>query len=114
MEGLRIEEKDNALYVSLSGEVTLESTAALKQEIEAALDESGAENVVVDLAGVSFMDSSGIGFLVALNTRVKGRNRNMYLFRPSSQVAKTLELVQLSSFFRILDDQQDLLRILPE
>ena len=51
------------------------------------------------------MDSSGIGFLVSVNTRMRSSGRCFYLYQLSPAVEKTLGLVQLLSFFAILKDE---------
>ena len=114
MEGLRVESKNGAIFFNFNGEITLEVTADLKNEIEQALEGQTYKVLVFDLAGVNFMDSSGIGFLVAQNTKVKGGGKRMYLYRPSAQVKKTLDLVQLSNFFQIIEDEDALETVLPE
>lgn len=111
MEAFGIERKQNCLIVTFCGEITLEVTTQLKNEMDVTLKQNGFNNLVVDLADISFMDSSGIGFLVALNTKILGLNKKMYLYRPSPQVRKTLSLVQLATFFQILEDEDDLLAL---
>lgn len=114
MDALRVEKKDNAVFAAFKGEITLEITSELKKELEAAISDGKFDNLIADLAEVNFMDSSGIGFLVALNTKIMGLGKKMYLYRPSAQVKKTFELVQLSSFFSILEQEEDLLAIMPD
>ncbi len=114
MENCLIEFRDDALYLTFHGEITIEITAGLKKEIDKALQPSSFSSVVVNLSEVAFIDSSGIGFLVALNTRLISLSRKMFLFKPSAQVKKTLDLVQLSSFFTIAADEDELLALLPE
>jgi anti-sigma B factor antagonist len=50
--------------VAPSGEVDLASVPSLDAAIEAAVHAAGVETVVVDLVGVTFMDSSGISVLL--------------------------------------------------
>lgn len=108
MEAFRVEQRGDAVFIQLLGEITLEITGELKVEIDHALRSSEYVAIVLDLSGITFMDSSGIGFLVALNTKTIGQGKKMHLFKPSAQVVKTLELVQLSNFFHILQDEDEL------
>lgn len=113
MEAVKIDKQGTVVFFRFNGEITLEITSTLKQQITEALAEDDADILVFDLSEVTFMDSSGIGFLVARNTAYKGSGKKMYLFKPSTQVRKTLDLVQLSSFFDILDTEDDLVAVLP-
>lgn len=107
MENLTIRRLGGALLLKYAGEITLEMTADLKRRLEAELGE-GEEQVravIIDLSAVPFMDSSGIGFLVSCNTRMKSTGKAFYLYQLSPAVEKTLGLVQLLSFFSVLSDE---------
>lgn len=107
MEKLTLERKDAVLLARLIGEVTLDITNDLKRVLNEELV-SGVEKLVLDLSKVDFMDSSGIGLLVSVNTRMRSGGKSFFLFNPSPQVEKTLNLVQLISFFEILADEDEL------
>ncbi len=99
---------DNALVLRYSGEITLEITGELKSRLESELEGGDVEVVVIDLSRVPFMDSSGIGFLVSVNTRMRSCGKSFYLCRLSPAVEKTLGLVQLLQFFSLLPDEDAL------
>ena len=107
MENLTIRRESDILMLKYAGEITLEMTADLKRRLEAELGEGEEQvrTVVIDLSAVPFMDSSGIGFLVSCNTRMKSTGKAFYLYQLSPAVEKTLGLVQLLSFFSVLPDE---------
>ncbi len=107
MENLRLDYKGNVLSVIFDQEITMDVTPDLKKEIEAALAAPHAA-VVMDLSQVPFMDSAGIGFLASLNARIQNSGKRLYLFKPSRQVRKTLELVQLIAYFDVVESEADL------
>jgi len=108
VENLTWQHDGACLVGRFSGEITMEITQDLKRAVEKALADHPAVPLVLDLSEVSFMDSSGIGFLVACNTRLQASGRLLALLKPSSQVRKTLGLVQLMEFFRVAEDEADL------
>lgn len=108
MENLQIEKRNKAVLVTCSGEITLDVTPRLRECIEAELGGGGYSFLVLDLSEVRFIDSSGIGFLVALSTRIEEQDKSFYLLRPGAQVLKTLELVQLKRYFKILRSDEEL------
>lgn len=114
MEELTVERDQNVLMFRSAGEITLESTPAYKVKLEEALGGDRPEIVVWDLAGVTFIDSSGIGLLVASSTRGQNAGSRFYLYRPSVQVRKILSLVKLIDFFNIIENEVELGAILPE
>ncbi len=112
MENMKIDKDGEAVFVSLSGELTLEVTDLIKGELEVLMQEEW-KILVFELSQITFMDSSGIGFLVSVNNQVKQAGRQFYLYKVSSQTLKTLKLVNLYSFFNILGTEEDLLAVIP-
>jgi anti-anti-sigma factor len=61
--------------------------------------DAGAPNVVVDLDGVSFIDSSGLGVLVACLKRLRERDGSFVVVaRETSSLHKLLALTGLDGF----------------
>jgi anti-sigma B factor antagonist len=96
------------VLAEFSGKLSDERVSALRQDLDAALADPHCSSLVLDLSGATFLDSSGIGFLVALASRLKAGGRQLLLRDPSSQVRKTLELVRLITYFSVLERSADL------
>jgi anti-sigma B factor antagonist len=105
VEKLTLKRTGKTLLLKYAGEITLEITGELKRQLDDELADDAVQAVVVDLSCVPFMDSSGIGFLVSVNTRMRSSGRSFYLYQLSAAVEKTLGLVQLLNFFAILKDE---------
>jgi anti-sigma B factor antagonist len=86
--------------VTVSGEVDTVTAPRLRQALEDALD-SGPPAVMVDLAGVSFMDASGIGVLVSVAQQADSMNRKLTLGAPSQAVLRVLEAAGLDGVLHI-------------
>ncbi|GFM35383.1 STAS domain-containing protein [Desulfovibrio psychrotolerans] len=114
MGTLTITRQATALIVQLYGELTLQTAPDFRKDIESAVNDNQTEYLVLDLSKVSFIDSSGIGMLVALKTQMTNRSISVFLLNPSEQARTTLQLVQLTSFFHILTGEDAMLTILPE
>ena len=69
----------------------------------AALPDQGTTPVVLDLASVGFMDSSGLRSLLEARQACIDAGRPFALSRPSEQVLRVLELVDLSSEFEVVE-----------
>ncbi len=104
----RISIDDGILTLKCGREVTIETIYDFKDKIEEQSKSPEIKTIVADLSEAHFLDSSGIGFLVSLNSRLKSLNKNMYLLKPSEQICKTLELVRLISFFNVIEDEREL------
>lgn len=96
------------LTVSFPGELTIESIKDIKGHLDAECSSESVLAIMSDLSKVRFIDSTGIGFLVSLNSRMKDSGKKFYMLRPSEQVCKTLELVRLITFFTIINDESEI------
>jgi anti-sigma B factor antagonist len=92
----------DATVVAVSGEVDLYSSPKMRDAVINSVSKK-SPHVVVDLSGVSYMDSSGIATLVeALQAtkRVKGR---LVLAGLTERVREVFELARLESVFELKD-----------
>ena len=108
MDQFHIDNQAGRLYLRLNGEITFDVAAELRSKVEEVLQEQDFNVLAVDLAEVPFMDSTGIGTLVALNSKVYGSGKRFALLRPGERVRKTLGLVKLLDFFIVAQDEEEL------
>lgn len=88
--------------LTVTGTVDLESSPRLWMELDSAF--AGVRTVRVDLAGVSYIDSSGIATLVRGLRHAKKMNSAIVLANPSPQVKAVLSLANLERVFLIESD----------
>ncbi len=100
--------RGETIWVELTGEVTMDNVPDMKRKIDKFMARKDFAVVVIQLAQVTFMDSSGISFLVLIHKRCKEYGKQMHLLRPSPEVTKVLDLVGLSKLFSIRDSEEDL------
>lgn len=94
------DESTDSYTIRVKGEVDLYSSPELREAITEAVPKAVKE-VVVDLAGVPYMDSSGVATLVEGFRAAKARNAGFVLLSPSNQVMKVLQLSKLDAIFEI-------------
>ena len=99
-----IEKVDGSILISIKGEMTFDGVDRIRSELDQFISDQEFKSILVDLSNISFMDSTGIRFLVLIKQKMTMPDRPMYLLRPSSQVRKVLDLVQLLQFFEIVED----------
>ena len=82
-----------SLYIYLSGELDEHTVSDVREAADRFIDEhAGLSRAVFNLAGVKFMDSTGIGFLIGRYRRLKKYNMGMYLENPDVNADKILAL----------------------
>ncbi len=77
---------------------------ALREAVSKAL-QAGARNVLVNLGGVSTIDSSGIGELVSAYTTVSNRGGRLKLCNLPPKVTDILQITQLISVFEVYENE---------
>ncbi len=97
------ERRDDASVVRLEGDFDLHSCAGVRSEVEGLLDGEGA-TVYVDLAQVTFLDSTGLGTLVGLQKRANRGHARLVLCGLSPQIDKIVDVTHLRGAFTILPD----------
>jgi anti-sigma B factor antagonist len=75
----------------------------LRQTLEEALD-AGDTRLVLNIAEVPMIDSSGIGLVVRFLASTKQRGGNVKLVQPSKFAVQTLRLVGVLNLFEVFDD----------
>jgi anti-sigma B factor antagonist len=75
----------------------------LRQTMEEALG-AGDTRLVLNLAEVPMIDSSGIGLVVRFLASTKQRGGNVKLVQPSKFAVQTLRLVGVLNLFQVFDD----------
>lgn len=94
-----VTEKGGASIVSLSGDVDLESSPIAREVLLEAVAKAGP--VLVDLAKVDYIDSSGIASLVETLQAAKSKGHGFGLVQVSPSALRVLELARLDKVFSI-------------
>jgi anti-sigma B factor antagonist len=89
---IRVSTLDGVAHVHLVGEIDLAAKADVRTRVAAALDEAAVTSVVIDLAEVSFLDSSGIGTLIACKRAADESGTALHVVGAQGQVANVLSL----------------------
>ena len=94
------ERRGDVTVVLVRGDFDLHSSAEVRSEVEGLLDD-GVGEVVLDLSGVTFLDSSALGTLVGLQKHANRAHTQLVLYGPSSQVDRILDMTHLREAFTI-------------
>lgn len=86
--------------VDVAGEVDVYSAPTLRDRLSDLLD-AGQRNLVVDLSGVGFLDSTGIGVLVASQNRARDLGASLGLVCTQDRILKLFQITGLQDAFSI-------------
>ena len=99
--------EDGVVIIDLQGKLTLGSgDVQLRQIIRDVLDR-GEKGILLNLANVGYMDSAGVGELVASFTTAEASGADLKLLNLTSKVRDLLQFTQLISVFDSFSDEKE-------
>jgi anti-sigma B factor antagonist len=96
--------------IEAAGRITLgHSVASLRDQIHE-LAGKGRTKIVLNLAQVAYIDSSGLGELVSAYTTIANAGGKIKLLHLTSRVRDLLQITKLTTLFETFDDEAEALR----
>ncbi|MBW6408532.1 anti-sigma F factor antagonist [Clostridium weizhouense] len=92
---LKFEKYDDILIITLVGELDHHSAEEVRVKIDDRMDRDNIEKVILNFAGVSFMDSSGIGVVVGRHKKIANKKGTLCITNVNTNVNKVFELTGL-------------------
>lgn len=90
----------DGLLVRIEGEIDLNSSPQFRTTLLGLLDRR-APRIILDLTGVSYVDSSGVGTMVELKRRADRGGFKVTLFGLQDRVRSIFEITRLDKFLNI-------------
>ena len=104
--GLDVTDRDGYAVLSVRGEVDVYTAPKFRERL-IELVSDGKHRIVVDLEGVDFLDSTGLGVLVGGLKRLRSHDGDLLLVCTQSRILKVFEITGLTKVFSIYDSVDD-------
>src|ERR1700694_4246328 len=91
--------------VDLSGRITLGEGSVVLRDTIRDLVSKGKNRILLNLADVTYIDSSGIGELVSAFTTVRNQGGELKLLKLTKEVHDLLQITKLYTVFDVNDDE---------
>jgi anti-sigma B factor antagonist len=96
---------DGVTILDLNGRITLgDGSVVLRDAVKDVLSK-GSKSILLNLANVDYIDSSGLGELVSAFTTVKNQGGELKLLHLTNKVHDLLQITKLYTVFDIKDDE---------
>jgi anti-sigma B factor antagonist len=105
---LEIKERhsDDVTILDLAGKITIgDGSLQLRDAVNRLLD-AGRKQIIINLEGVTYVDSSGIGELVSRHTTTKNQGGKLKLLKLTKKIKDLLMITRLLTVFEIYEDEQ--------
>jgi stage II sporulation protein AA (anti-sigma F factor antagonist) len=103
---LNFDFNDGVLRVAIVGEINHHNAVFVRQEIDEKIQELNSKNLVLDLAEVSFMDSSGLGLIMGRYQRMQELGGTLTVANPSAEHKKLFKLAGLNKLVKIVKNDE--------
>jgi anti-sigma B factor antagonist len=92
--------REGVLVLAVSGDVDVATAPSLRDRLLAGVA-GGGPKIVVDLLGVSFLDSTGLGVLIGALKRCRESGGDLILVIGEARILKVFEITGLTDVFTI-------------
>ncbi|HOK47571.1 MAG TPA: STAS domain-containing protein [Bryobacteraceae bacterium] len=100
-------EREGIVILDLKGRITAGEEATLLREKLRELAAGGMQKCIVNLQGVDYIDSTGLGTLVVCFTSLRKQGGKLKLLNLNRRNIELLVLTKLTTVFEIFNDEQD-------
>jgi anti-sigma B factor antagonist len=100
---------DGLTVVTVTGEIDVHTAPALREKLIGLVGQ-GKCSLIVDLQGVQFLDSTGLGVLIGALRRVRARDGSLDLVCTQERMLKVFRVTGLTKIFAIYNSVEEALR----
>jgi anti-anti-sigma factor len=100
----------DALIVTVRGDVDLHNSPELRVALLQLIGKNVPRKLVINMADVSYMDSSGVAVLVEVLSLVRKPGGKVYLTGVQQRVKSILEIARLNTIFALTADENEAMR----
>jgi len=100
-------EREGVVLLKLDGRITVGKEATALRSAVDELNQESKRNLVLDLARVDYIDSTGLGALVMMANTMRKNGGNCKLLHLNRRNIELLVMTKLATVFEIFNDEQD-------
>jgi anti-sigma B factor antagonist len=101
------ETRNNVFIIRLSGDLIGEQSGTNLLDAVSNSIQKDILTCVIDISGLRYINSSGIGVLITILTKFRNKGGEVYLMKPSENVQKLLVITKLNAIFQIVQSEQE-------
>ena len=96
----------NGVVLELTGDLTYANREQFKTAVEA-IRQRGCRHLILNMAEVRFVDSSGLGLLALISQNFKLSQGKVSMLKPQSYVREIMSLANIQKLIAVYDSEQD-------
>ena len=105
MTDITTDSNDGVHFITVNGEIDAGSSIYLDDALKAAMD-NGEKKIVVDLSGLDYISSAGLGVFISHIDEFKLKNIELALFGINETVKQVFDILGLEKLLTIVDNKE--------
>jgi len=101
MDQIKVNSAKGIATITLGGKFDFSSHKEFKTAYSPLLQDAETRTILIDLANVTYVDSSALGVLMLLNEHVAEVGKSISLIRPNQKVRQILDIANMGKLFKI-------------
>lgn len=103
-------EIDGVTILDVSGRITIgEGSVVLRERVREEIS-AGKQSIIINLADVNYVDSTGLGELISAFTTAKNRGLTLKLLNVTKRIHELMQITKLYTVFDVYDDEGSAVR----
>ena len=104
---INIRHTDGVTILLVNGRITLgDGSVSLRDAVQEAI-KSDSRKLILDMSGVSYMDSSGVGELTGAYTSLKNKDCQLKLLHLTKRIDDLMQITKLATIFDIYSNEKE-------
>ncbi|WP_448535818.1 STAS domain-containing protein [Pseudothermotoga sp.] len=100
---VKFEEQNDRLLCKINGDFDAYHSAEIKKQIKDRMESSKAAKIVIDMSEVPYIDSAGLGAMVAILKDARHLGKEIVLASLRQNVKRIFEMTRLDKVFKIVE-----------
>jgi anti-sigma B factor antagonist len=102
---INVPQVGDVAIVDITGNIVFGEESAALHDVVSGLLKKGQKQILLNLRGVNYIDSMGMGSLVGASTSVRKQGGELKLFNLSNKVADVMQMTRLYTYFDVMVDE---------
>ena len=103
---LKFEVINSTLVAQIEGELDHHTAEEIREDIDRKMDQHRVKNLLLDLQGMNFMDSSGIGLVIGRYKRLHKTGGHVAVIHMNSRIERIFKMSGLLNIVKRFDTKQ--------
>jgi stage II sporulation protein AA (anti-sigma F factor antagonist) len=104
--GVQITARGKTVCARLTGDIDHHSARDMRCEIDIAVKENDADELILDFSSVTFMDSSGIGLVMGRYKLMNERQGRLVIAKTPGYISKVMRVAGMNRLAKIVEDYE--------